>query len=133
MTYSISLVILAGAMLWLVFVAGLMAARPHAAREGLAAMGSTLLIHLGEHALRGLAGLALIVAAGPSRFPQILTGIGIFILASSILIAAAPRRWHNAYARMCARLIPPAAMRVLSPVPLILAGLLVWALVRPAP
>lgn len=131
MIHALSLAVLAGAVAWLVFVAGLAAFRPQLAHQGLLAMGSTPLIHFGEHGLRALAGLTLILVAGHSRFPHTLTWTGLFIVVSSVLIALAPRRWHHAYARQCAKWLPPAVMRVLSPLPLVLAGLLIWAVIPP--
>ena len=115
------------AAVWLFAVALLMLMRPDLALKGLNAMGSTPLIHFGEHALRGLAGLALIGAADGSRFPDIFFWAGVFIAGSSVVIALAPRRWHHAYAAWWAKRIPPLAVRVLAPVSAAAGVALVWA------
>lgn len=116
------------AAVWLFAVALLMLMRPRLALQGLDAMGSTPLIHFGEHFLRGLAGLALIGVSGVSRYPEIFFWAGAFIVATSILIALAPRRWHHAYAQWWARRIPPAAVRAMAPVSVAAGLALIWAL-----
>lgn len=112
--------------LWLMLVAGWMAIRPAACRAILAKMGSTPLIHYGEHGVRALAGLCLIGAADASNAPLILTVAGGFIVVSSIVIALAPRRWHAAYAGWWAERLPLVAYQALSPVSLIGGAALIW-------
>lgn len=113
--------------LWLILVAAWMLARPAACRAVLAKMGSTSLIHYGEHAVRALAGLCLIGAAAASKAPLILTVAGGFIVISSIVIALAPRRWHAAYAVWWADRLPLWTYRTLAPVSLIGGAALVWS------
>lgn len=115
--------------LWLVLVAGWMLFRPAACREILSRMGSTPLIHYGEHAVRALAGLCLIGAAEASNAPLILTVAGGFIVISSIIIALAPRRWHAVYAMWWAERLPLWIYPALAPVSLIGGTALIWSVV----
>ncbi|WP_421789592.1 hypothetical protein [Hyphobacterium sp.] len=113
--------------LWLIAVAALMAFAPHTALRGLAAMGSTPSIHFGEHALRGLAGLALVGASEASRFPSVFLIFGLFLVLSSILIIVAPRRWHHAYANFWAQRLPAWLIRLLSLLTAASGLALIWA------
>ncbi|WP_420430171.1 hypothetical protein [Hyphobacterium sp.] len=113
--------------LWLIAVAALMASAPSRALQGLAGMGSTPLIHFGEHALRSLAGLALIGASETARFPTIFYVSGLFLVFSSALIVIAPRRWHHAYAQFWAQRLPVWSIRWLAPLSAAAGLALLWA------
>ncbi|RKQ89572.1 hypothetical protein [Maricaulis maris] len=110
--------------LWLICVAGLCLLRPRLALEGLERMGSTPLIHFGEHALRALVGLALIGVSSATPWPQPFYWAGIFIVGSSAVIALAPRRWHHAYALFWTRRLPPWSLRAMAPVAAVAGGAL---------
>ncbi|OLF80763.1 hypothetical protein AWH62_14795 [Maricaulis sp. W15] len=112
--------------LWLIAVAALCLVRPRLALKGLGAMGSTPLIHFGEHALRALVGLALIGVSDATPWPQYFLWAGVFIVASSALIALAPRRWHHAYAMFWARRLPPWSLQVMAPFTAAVGGALMW-------
>lgn len=112
--------------LFLILVAIWMTVRPADCRAILAKMGSTPLIHYGEHGVRALAGVCLAGAAAASNAPLILTVAGWFIVVSSIVIALAPRRWHAAYAIWWANRLPLWAYRALAPVSLIGGIALIW-------
>ena len=113
--------------LWLIAVAGLCLLRPRLALRGLGAMGSTPLIHFGEHTLRAMFGLALIDVSDATPWPPYFLWAGVFIVASSAVIALAPRRWHHAYAMFWARRLPPWSLRVMAPFTAGVGGGLFWA------
>ena len=113
--------------LFLILTGVWMLTRPTACRAILAKMGSTPLIHYGEHAVRALAGLCLIGAAAASKVPPILTVAGGVIVISSIVIALAPRRWHAAYAVWWADRLPLWIYPALAPVSLIGGAALIWS------
>ena len=113
--------------LWLIVAAVVMAVRPAYALSVVAKAGSTVGAQWLEHTLRFLAGVVLVLVAPESRAPQSLLIIGGFVAATSILILILPRRWHHAYAVWCARTLPPWLIRALSPVSLLAAGALLWA------
>lgn len=115
--------------LFLILAGVWMLTRPTACRAILAKMGSTPLIHYGEHAVRALVGFCLIGAAEASKAPLILTVAGAFIVVSSIVIALAPRRWHAAYAAWWAERLPLWIYPALAPVSLIGGAALIWSVV----
>lgn len=114
--------------LWLVF-AGLVALfRPAVAIRFIARMGSTVRIHWTEHSIRGLVGLALMLAAEASRAPQLFLGGGSFVLATSALILFAPREWHASYARSASSKLNPTLLRLLAPLSIGGGAGLIWAI-----
>jgi len=112
--------------LWLIFAAVLMAFYPQRCLIILRKMGSTPAIHFEEHILRGLAGISLMGIAAHTSFPKAFLIVGGFLLATSILIGLAPRRWHHKYAVYWSEKIPPLALRLMSSVPLIVGWYLIW-------
>ena len=114
--------------IWLAFIGVLCVLRPDLARRGLASMGSTWPIQIGEHLLRGLFGLGLILAAPISRFPLAFEVAGWFIVATSALILMAPKRWHHAYAIWWAERIPIWAYRIAALPTFAAAAMLIYAL-----
>lgn len=90
-------------------------------------MGSTRAIHLGEHALRALAGVALVLRAAESKVPALFTAAGWFIVATSLLIVLAPRKWHLAYALWWAGRVPDIAWPAIAVGSFALAALLTYA------
>lgn len=124
---SLALFVVLAAAAWLALVALLCLARPDIARAGLASMGSTLAIQFGEHGLRALAGAAMVVRADASKAPLAFEIGGWFLLASSAVILALPRRWHHAYALWWAQRIPGWAFRIAALPTLTGAGLLAYA------
>lgn len=113
--------------LWLTVAGIVMALKPTLALTVVARAGSTVGLQWLEHTLRFLAGVVLILVAPESRAPEVLTVVGWFIALTSILILLLPRRWHHAYALWCARALPPWLVRLLSPVSVLAAGALLWA------
>jgi hypothetical protein len=110
------------AALWLGLAAMVMALDPQRAVRSLAAMGSTKAIHFGEHVLRALVGIALVVRAAQSKAPLLFEMGGWFLLASSIIIMVAPRGWHSFYSGWWAERIRPWLFRALAPPTLLLGG-----------
>lgn len=119
------LVILFG--LWIAAVGVLMAFAPRTALAGLARMGSTLVINVTELGLRLIAGMAVWFAADLSRWPEGFRVAGAFIVVTSILLLAIPRRWHHAYAVWWAQQLKPLGVRLLAPAALMAGGVVVWA------
>ncbi|MCP5395353.1 MAG: hypothetical protein H6918_01220 [Sphingomonadaceae bacterium] len=122
---SLAFVLLAAA--WLFGVSGLCALSPARAQQGLAAMGSNLTIHVGEHLLRGATGAALVLRSADTKTPDLFLLGGWFILGSSLLILALPRRWHHAYAQWWAARIPLWAYRAFALPTACAAGALAYA------
>ena len=113
--------------LWLIFAGVVALVRPATAIGFVARMGSTLRIHWTEHLLRGVAGLALMLADETARVPSLFLIGGGFVLASSVMILLAPRDWHARYARSAAARLGPGAMRLLAPLSVAGGVGLIWA------
>jgi hypothetical protein len=129
---TLALVIVIAAGLWLAAVAVLMALRPRYCLHLLAKMSSNLeasnwRLNLTEQGLRLLAGAALIVRSAASKLPLVFEVAGWLIVASSVLILAAPIRWHGAYGTWWSRRLTPPVIRILSPIPAIAGAGLIYA------
>lgn len=118
-----------GVGVWLIGLSLFMLARPQKSLGLLAAMGGTPLIHFGEMALRIVAGAALVLAAGGSRFPQIITLIGAFLIVSAVVLMVLPRRWHAAYSIWWAKRLPVWAVQLSAVFSIAAGALLIRALV----
>jgi hypothetical protein len=115
--------------LWMIGLGVFMAAAPRRALAALAAMGGTPRVHFGEMAIRILAGAALMLVSGASRFPQALWLIGAFLIVSAVVLILLPRRWHSAYSRWWAARIPIRAVRVVAPTSVLIGAALIWTVV----
>lgn len=113
---------------WLIGLGVFMLVSPDRALEALASMGGSTLVHYGEMALRIAAGAALVLAAGQSRFPQIIAVTGGFLVVSAVVITILPRRWHAAYSTWWAHRIPAAAVRVFALVSGTTGAVLIWSI-----
>ena len=129
---TIALIVVAAAGLWLVGVAFLMALRPRYCLHLFEKMSanlerSNLRLQFTEQGLRVLAGVALIVRAPASKLPLIFEVAGWLLVATSLLIMLVPVRWHGAYGRWWVGRIPPLAIRLLFPVPMMAGAGLIYA------
>jgi hypothetical protein len=129
---TIALIVVTAAGVWLVGVAFLMALRPRYCLHLFEKMSANLersnwRLQFTEQGLRVLAGVALIVRAPASRLPLVFEVAGWFLVATSLLIMVVPVRWHGAYGRWWVGRIPPLAIRVLSPVPMMAGVGLLYA------
>ena len=129
---AIALVIVAAAGLWLMGVALLMALRPDLGLHLFTKMSANLQatdlrLQFIEQGLRVLAGVALIVRAPAAKLPLAFEVFGWLLVVSSIVILAAPVRWHGAYGAWWAERLTPLVIRILSPVPGIAGAVLIYA------
>jgi hypothetical protein len=84
-------------------------------------------LNLAEQGLRLLAGAALIVRSPAAKLPMLFEVVGWFIVLSSVLIIAAPIRWHAAYGTWWSRRLTPPVIRILSPLPAAAGAGLIYA------
>lgn len=112
---------------WLFLVGTVCAVRPDLALAQLGRMGGSWTIQIGEHALRGAAGAALILRAEHSKAPEIFTVGGWFVVLSSLAILILPRAWHQTYSRYWARKLPSGAVRIMAIPTFAAAGWLAYA------
>ncbi len=124
---SAALAIVLAAAAWLVFVGLVCVVRPDLALAQLGRMGGNWAIQIGEHALRGAAGAALILRSDHSKAPEIFSVGGWFVLLSSIAILILPRAWHHTYSRYWAQKLPPFVVRIMAIPTFAVAGWLAYA------
>lgn len=120
-------VIVAG--LWLIGLGVFMLIQPRQALRALGQMGGSPRVHIGEMAVRILAGIAMVLAAAASRFPFAVAVIGSFLIVSALVLLLLPRRWHAAYSTWWSRRIPVAAVRLIAPMSWAMGGALIWIVI----
>ena len=111
---------------WLIGLGVFMLIQPRQALLALGQMGGSMTVHIGEMAVRILAGAALVFAAAASRFPVAISVIGSFLIVSALVLLLLPRRWHAAYSRWWSCHIPVAAVRLIAPMSWAMGGALIW-------
>src|SRR5688572_17752060 len=88
---------------------------PEKARATLRKAGSTNLINYGEITLRLIPGVAMIVYANYSGYPDVLRIFGWFIVVTCIVLYIIPRQWHHGYSLKSADILKPLYFRLVSP------------------
>jgi uncharacterized protein YjeT (DUF2065 family) len=101
--------------LFFIVVGLLMFIAPERARKILRKAGSTNFINYAEITLRIFPAVALIVYADNSKFPQVFTIFGGFMLATSIVLYFIPRTWHHNYSLKCADFLKPIYFQMIAP------------------
>jgi len=124
---NISHIVVAGFGLFLIAVGFLMLLAPSKAREFLKKAGSTPSIHYGELILRMIPAAGLVVYADQSEFPEFFTLLGWFMLGSSVLLIALPRKYHHTYAQKCAYYLNPLLIRMIAPLAFAFGGSVLYA------
>jgi len=129
---AVALILIVAAGVWLMGVALLMALRPAYGLHLMEKMRATLArsgwrLQFTEQGLRVVAGLALIVRAPASKLPLLFEVAGWVLVVTSLLIMAAPIRWHGAYGAWLLKGLTPLLLRILSPVPAVAGAALIYA------
>lgn len=128
-TVAAGIVVTAG--LYLIVLAVIALARPALARRFLLGFAQTAVAHYTEMAARILVGVALVVASPRMVFSQFFLWFGVVLLASSVLLLCLPWKWHRSIGeRVLPKLV--GVLGVVSPVSLLIGGLLVAAIVAGA-
>jgi hypothetical protein len=99
---------------------------PARTRRFLLAFASTPGLHGLELALRLLVGVALVLRAPAMPWPALFTGLGWLLVATTLVLAVLPFRWHQRFAQRSV----PQALRFLPLLGLasaLLGGGLMWA------
>ena len=128
----LALILVAAAGLWIAGIAIMMALRPRYCIRLMDKMKENLersnwRLQFTEQGLRVLAGVALIVRAPASKLPLLFGVAGWMLVVTSVLIMAAPIRWHGAYGAYLMKHITPALLRILSPIPAAAGAGLIYA------
>ena len=101
--------------IFLIGVGLLMLLKPAKAREYLRLAGSTNLINYAEITIRMIPAVGLVIYSEYSKFAEIFKYLGWFMIVTSLILYFVPRRLHHRYALMCADILTPRLIRVISP------------------
>jgi hypothetical protein len=113
--------------LFLIGVGFLMLLAPARARENIKKAGSTPLINYGELILRMIPAAGLILCAEVSKFPQLFSLLGWFMIGTSVFLMLLPRKYHHSYALKSADILTPARIRAIAPFSFIFGGFILYA------
>ena len=86
-------------------------------------------LQLTEQGLRIVAGAALIVLSPQSKLPMAFEVAGWSLVITSTSILALPIRVHASYGQWCSGWLSPLVIRILSPIPALVAAVIVYAAV----
>lgn len=123
--FAKSIVILFG--LFFIGVGFLMLFRPEHARAILRKAGSTNLINYAEITLRMIPATGLILSADNSKFPDIFSLVGWFMLGTSLVLYAVPRHLHHGFSLKAADILKPVYVRLISPFSFLIGILLLYS------
>ena len=97
------------------------------AREILRKAGSTNLINYTEITVRMIPAAGLIGYADYSRFPEVFSIVGWFMLGTSIILYFVPRRLHHSYSLKSAEILKPIYFRLISPFSMLIGLAILYA------
>lgn len=115
--------------IFLIGVGLLMLLKPEKAREYLKKAGSTNLINYTEITVRMIPAAALILYSEFSKFPEIFKYFGWFMIGTSEVLYFVPRRLHHKYALLCADLLNPNLIRIISPFSVLFGMAMIYSVV----
>jgi len=118
------IVILFGA--FIIFAGFLMLFRPKKARKTLQLAGSTNMINYTEITLRFIIAIALIVYAEFSKIPEVFTILGWFMLITSLILYAVPRKLHHQFSLRSAEILKPSYFQFIAPLAYIFGGFIIY-------
>lgn len=123
MLLALSQVIVFAFVLWLFAVSAFCLFYPDKALVALSKFASTNFINYAELTIRLIVGTAFIGVSATSKYPDAFKLIGMFLVATALILMIIPRRWHAGYSVYWSRKIPVLAVRMLAPVSLVLGAL----------
>jgi hypothetical protein len=105
----------------------LMLLKPETARVVLGKAGSTNMINYAELIGRMIPATALILYADSSKFPVAFQITGWFMLFTSFVLLILPRKLHHQFSSTSATLIKPLYFQFISPLALIIGGIIIYS------
>lgn len=115
--------------IFLISVGFLMLFAPKKARQILRKAGSTNFINYAEITIRMIPAAGLILYADLSKFSELFKILGWFMLSTSLLLYFIPRRLHHNYSLICADLLKPFYIQLISPFSFFFGFFLIYAVV----
>ena len=102
---------------------------PSKARAIIGKAGSTNFINYAEITIRMIPAAALIIYADFSKYPEVFSVLGWFIITTSLVLYLVPRKIHNAYAVYCAAFLKPNLIRLTSPFSILFGSFIIFCVV----
>jgi hypothetical protein len=106
----------------------LMLFAPRRAREILRKAGSTNLINFTEITVRMIPAIGLIVYADYSRFPQVFSVVGWFMISTSLILYFVPRKIHHNFSLKSAEILRPSYFQLISPFAMLIGLAILYAI-----
>lgn len=98
---------------------------PSKARAIIGKAGSTNFINYAEITIRMIPATALVIYADFSKYPEVFSVVGWFMIITSLVLYAVPRKTHHAYAVYCAAFLKPNLIRLTSPFSILFGSFLI--------
>jgi uncharacterized membrane protein YfcA len=118
------IVILFGA--FIVYIGFIMLFSPKRARAILRRAGTTNLINYGEITIRLIVAVALILHADSAKYSIAFEILGWFMLVTSLILYAVPKKIHNGFSMKSADILKPLYFQFISPFAFLFGGLIIY-------
>lgn len=112
---------------FIISVGLLMLFAPEKARATLRKAGSTNFINYAEITIRMIPAIGMIIYAEYSKYPEVLTIFGWFVLGTSLFLYFVPRKWHHVYSLKSAEILKPTFVRLLSPLAFLFGAAVIYS------
>lgn len=113
--------------LFIISVGLLMILAPEKARATLRKAGSTNFINYAEITIRMIPALGMIYYSDYSKYPEVFTIFGWFMLGTSLILFFVPRKFHHGYSLKSAEILTPVFVRLLSPLAFLFGSAIIYS------
>ena len=111
---------------YIILIGFLMLIKPKVARSTLRKAASTNFINYAEITIRLMIGIALIIYADFSKFPEGFNVFGWFLAITSLILYVVPRHMHHAFSMKSADILRPIYFQLVSPFAFLFGGLIIY-------
>ncbi len=105
----------------------LMLFKPQKANQILRNAGSTNFINYAEITIRIIPAAAMILVAEQSKFPEVFTVFGWFMLCTSLVLYFVPRQIHHKFSLRAAEILKPFYFQLISPITFFIGLFLIYS------
>src|SRR5690606_18822107 len=108
------------------FAGIIMLFKPKIARATLQKAGSTNFINYAEITIRMIPAIAFISYAEYSKFPEVFTIVGWFMVITSLVLYAIPRQLHHRFSLKSAQILLPLYLQIIAPFSMFIGILIIY-------
>ena len=101
--------------IFFIVVGFIMLFKPKTARATLRKAGSTNFINYAEITIRMIPAIGLILAADNSKFPEVFSIAGWFMILTSFILYFVPRKLHHNFSNKSAAILKPFYFQMIAP------------------